>query len=201
MDGFIFFWFTWSVWIYATFIMDKNNKLRYPLACFSLILIILSHFSFRFFGLEISLAAVFLLLVGYKILAKKRLWLLLYMLIAVLTISLAYCIYFMFSLYDPVRFFIHDEILFGIITTILSSILCKHFSDKMTVLLTGMVHGDLIYAYVLHTFQIDYPAGSFSFLDHLISASLIMTVWHGWLQLQRLLQQKLQQEREKQVLE
>lgn len=200
MEGSLFFWLSWCIWIYVTFIMDKRNKIRFPLAFFLLTTICLIGIEVEFFGLQIAIAAIYLLLLSYLAFLKESFWNLIYKMISIFILSAAVAFFFLFSLYDPVWIFINQEILFGLFITLLSILLFTNFKTRLFAVIIGLIQGEILYGITLNHLSIHYQIGSLQFMDYLAFTCLLIAIWSGIEYLHILFQHKTyQQEKEKQL--
>ncbi|PAC37879.1 YphA family membrane protein [Caldifermentibacillus hisashii] len=131
MTGFVFFGLAWAGWIYSTFIMEKTNPYRFPIAAYLLVTIILSVFKIRFLGLDISLATLFLLFISFLTFIKLPFWKLLYCTIGIFIVSSATAVFYLISLYDPVWIFIDQQILLSFLGACLAVLLFKEYKARI----------------------------------------------------------------------
>ncbi|MCB5933787.1 hypothetical protein LI012_01440 [Caldibacillus thermoamylovorans] len=200
MTGFVFFGLAWAGWIYSTFIMEKTNPYRFPIAAYLLVAIILSVFKIRFFGLDISLATLFLLFISFLTFIKLPFWKLLYCTIGIFIVSSATAVFYLISLYDPVWIFIDQQILLSFLGACLAVLLFKEYKARIFSTIIGLIQGDILYAIILKKFSIDFPIGSFAFLDGLTLTCVFITIWSGFEYLQTTFEHKnFQQKKEKQL--
>lgn len=200
MTGFVFFGLAWAGWIYSTFIMEKTNPYRFPIAACLLVAIILSVFKIRFLGLDISLATLFLLFISFLTFIKLPFWKLLYCTIGIFIVSSATAVFYLMSLYDPVWIFIDQQILLSFLGACLAVLLFKEYKARIFSTIIGLIQGDILYAIILKKFSIDFPIGSFAFLDGLALTCVFITIWSGFEYLQTTFEHKnFQQKKEKQL--
>ncbi len=200
MTGFVFFGLAWAGWIYSTFIMEKTNPYRFPIAAYLLVTIILSVFKIRFLGLDISLATLFLLFISFLTFIELPFWKLLYCTIGIFIVSSATAVFYLISLYDPVWIFIDQQILLSFLGACLAVLLFKEYKARIFSTIIGLIQGDILYAIILKKFSIDFPIGSFAFLDGLTLTCVFITIWSGFEYLQTTFEHKnFQQKKEKQL--
>ncbi|MDL0419019.1 hypothetical protein QPM05_02670 [Caldibacillus thermoamylovorans] len=200
MTGFVFFGLAWAGWIYSTFIMEKTNPYRFPIAAYLLVTIILSVFKIRFLGLDISLATLFLLFISFLTFIKLPFWKLLYCTIGIFIVSSATAVFYLISLYDPVWIFIDQQILLSFLGACLAVLLFKEYKARIFSTIIGLIQGDILYTIILKKFSIDFPIGSFAFLDGLTLTCVFITIWSGFEYLQTTFEHKnFQQKKEKQL--
>jgi hypothetical protein len=179
MDGLYFFSFAWSVWIVTTFLSNKTSKIRLPIACFTLLVIISSPFSILMGELSIGYVPVIILIVifvriGFFSLKKK-----LYFLICSLVIAMGYAAFLLLELFDPIWILFNRTWLIAFLLTFLSVLLQEKLSWRLTVLLTGGIYGDTLFAIVIGQFSFPYLIGSFRMLDACSLAAMMIIGWEG----------------------
>ena len=92
MDGSLFYWTLWSLWVYLTFLMNKQHPLRFEMTACILVIIILSEFHFTFGNYQVYASGVFILVLSYFILSKEKNGALLYSIICSVIVTIAYII-------------------------------------------------------------------------------------------------------------
>lgn len=200
MEGSLFFWLSWFVWIYVTFILDKGNKVRFPLAFSLLTTICLIGIEIELFGLQIAIPAVYLLVLSYIIFLGQSFWNLINIMIRIFILSAAVAFFFLFSLYDPVWIFINQEILLGLFITLLTILLFTEFKTRLFAVIIGLIQGEILYGLTLMNLSIHYQVGSLRLMDYLACTCLLISIWSGIEYSHNLFEQKnYQQEKEKQL--
>lgn len=179
MAGFLFYWLTWSAWIYATFLLNKQNRYRFPVAMSLLILIILSPYSVPVVSYQLSVASCFLMVAGCAYFWNRRFSYLLYTGIRILIVTLATASFHMMSLFDPVWLFFDRHWMQGILFTGLSLILFTGFAERIFSTVIGFIQADFLYATLLRSWGIRYPVGSMEFFDSLALTLCFISLWSG----------------------
>jgi hypothetical protein len=179
MEGLYFYFFAWAIWIITTFIIKKSSNLRLPIACFMLIALIISPFNFTIGDYSVSYVSIFLLMVvfiriGYFSFKKK-----LYYFFTSLIISIGYVSFLLFELFDPIWIFLKREWMLAFIMTYLSVLLQKNLSWRISIILTGCIYGDILFATIIHSFSFPYTIGSMNLLDVCSLASIMLFGWEG----------------------
>lgn len=200
MDGFIFFWFAWAMWILVTFILNKTNPYRTFLAFSILFTISTANIYLQFFSYDISLAVLFLFIICAIPYHQYSLVKFFYIYIRILTLAIAQSAVLFVSLYDPVWFFISEQFVMSFLVMILVIVLFDQYKERLRAVIISLFLTDIINAIVLKKFDIQYQIGSLYMLDTLAISVFFVSTW-GLLEfLQTSFQQKnYQQEKEKQI--
>ncbi|MFK4997757.1 hypothetical protein ACI2OX_10675 [Bacillus sp. N9] len=111
MDG-IFICFLWSMWIIATFLLEKHTFYRLPMAAGALLLLILFpvHLSLKF--MLMSGPTIIILFIGYYFLSKLSWKQKLYVSGSIMCLSIGYAGFRLFEMYDPIWVFIDRKSFF-----------------------------------------------------------------------------------------
>ncbi|MCC3358307.1 hypothetical protein [Bacillus sp. REN16] len=176
MDGAIFYWICWMAWVCSTFLMKKNKE-RLLLSILFLVTVILSPYSVGVGSIKINCSIFLLLLFCMKEISKRPKKQVLYMLICILTISLAYCSFLMFELYDPVWLFFNRNLMLGAALIYVTLMLIKDLRLRMAGLLIGAIQGDILYGIIVNNVNFPYEIGSFVFLDVIAISFCFIFVW------------------------
>ncbi|WAA13773.1 hypothetical protein [Fervidibacillus halotolerans] len=179
MEGFIFFWFTWSTWIFSTFILNKKNPYRFPLALISLITMILSAYSVQFFQYRISYASLFLWMISFAAFTNLSFSSLLNKSFRILIMTIAVATFHILSLIDPVWLIFEKTWMQAGSFAFLAILLFSHLKDRIFAVINSFFQGEFIYAALLQRRSIDYPIGSLSFFDSLVLGLLFTSIWSG----------------------
>ncbi len=185
MPGFLFYWIAWSVWIIATFLLDKDHPSRGRLAAASLLLIILSPCRAEFFHLEFTLSLPLILFFCYGHYGKRGVWELANQAVRILIVTVAHAGYLLMVLSEPVLLIVHPAIWKTALFFLLGQLAFSRFSDRLYGTLTGFVHGQILYALLLEKYGIRVPLDAF-FLDE---TAVLFAVLQGWNGLARLFAQ------------
>lgn len=180
MEGIIFYWLFWTYWIIATFFLKKTHPYRGKLSAWILITIILSTMSLDIPGLNISMAILFILVINYGYAASLKKREVFYFVITSFIITLAYVSFHLFELYDPVWVIFKREWLLAILLTYLTLMLHSGIQMKLMTILTGSVHGEIIYSGIIKNLSFSYQIGSPSFLDIIALSTGFMAAWYGF---------------------
>ncbi|MEH7176693.1 YphA family membrane protein [Neobacillus vireti] len=177
MEGSLFYWVLWLFWVYITFFMDKQNRYRTKLAVVTLLVIILSNVHFVAAGFEFYASGLFLLILSYLILSKKKLGSLLYSFICSFILTISYVTFNLFVIYDPVWVIFQKEWMMGICFSILAILLQTTLKGRLLIFTSGTMHGEIFYAIYLNKFEFSYPVGTIAYLDVFALTVLLLVSW------------------------
>jgi hypothetical protein len=179
VEGLYFYWFSWAMWIVMTFISKKSSIMRFPIACFMLLAIIISPYSFTFKGYSISYISIYILTVifiriGYFSFKNK-----VYFFITTLIVAIGYVTFLLFELFDPIWLIFRREWMLAIVITYLSVLLQNKFSWRVSTMIVGCVYGDILFSIIIHPFSFPYTIGAMNLLDVCSLATIMLFGWEG----------------------
>jgi hypothetical protein len=177
MEGSIFYWILWVLWVYITFFMNKQNLYRTKLAIVILVLIILSNVHFMFMSYEFYASGLFILLLSYIIFSKKKLGSLLYAFICSFIVTIAYVTFNLFVIFDPVWVIFQKEWMMGICFSCLAIFLQTSLRDRLLIIASGTIQGEILYAFYLSKFEFSYPIGTVAYLDVFALITILLVSW------------------------
>ncbi|PLR75634.1 hypothetical protein CU633_20060 [Bacillus sp. V3-13] len=199
MEGIIFYWSSWLIWILTTFFLKRENRYRFRISLAILVAIMLSTAQFSLFGLTFNAAPVVLLLFVYWEVAKLNKGQLAYYFICALIVTLAYVSFLLFELFDPVWVLFDRKLMLGFIIVYLIVLLYGDLRMRLCILLSAVFHGEVVFAFILKKLAIDYKIGTLEFLDFVALAAGVLLAWTGLKYALLLLEKTVSQfEREKQ---
>ncbi|RFB16988.1 hypothetical protein DZB84_11400 [Bacillus sp. HNG] len=176
MEGAVFYWICWMAWVCSTFFMKKNRE-RLLLSILFLVTIILSPYYIGIGGIKINCSIFLIFFFCMKEISKRPKKQVLYMLICILTISLAYCSFLMFELYDPVWLLFNRNLMLGAALIYVTLMLLKDFRLRLAGVLIGSIQGDILYGIIVNNVNFSYEIGSFVFLDVISICFCFIFVW------------------------
>ncbi|MEH7380806.1 hypothetical protein V7138_10030 [Bacillus sp. JJ1533] len=176
MDGALFYWICWMAWVCSTFLMKKNRE-RLLLSVLFLMTIILSPYYVIFAGIKINCSIMLIFFYCLKEISKRPKKQLLYLLICILTISLAYCSFLLFELYDPVWLLFNRNLMLGAALIYVTIMLLKDFRLRLAGLLIGAIQGDILFGFIIKNVNFPYEIGSFVFLDVISISFCFIFIW------------------------
>jgi hypothetical protein len=177
LEGAVFYWTFWLYWVYLTFFMRKNHAYRLRLAVMVLLAIIFSTSHFIIGPFDIYASGLLLLLFSYIILSQDKRGTIFYLCICSLIISIAYVTIQLFEIFDPIWMILNREWMMGIVISYLSLLLKKSLKGRLLIVVSGLVQGEFLYAYILQTLHLPYQIGTLAFLD---VCSIIVAIVTGW---------------------
>jgi hypothetical protein len=178
MDGALFYWISWIIWIAATFLLDHKNKYRYTISKKLLIAIILSPVHFSVFRYEVYAASVFIFISIMMDISKLKSRRIFYFFVSSFIIMLAYVSFLLFELFDPVWVIVDRKFLLAFILIYLTFMLQSDFRMRLYTMLSGIFQGELLYAFVLRQNGFSYPIGSLACLDIAALTAAMMLLWN-----------------------
>ncbi|MDF2037199.1 hypothetical protein P2R12_09565 [Cytobacillus oceanisediminis] len=177
MEGLIFYWISWMVWIMATFFMDRNNKYRFLLSAWILIFIMLSPWTLKIFNVETGIAGLFLLVSLYIFAGRLKKLSKLYFLFCAFILMMAYVTFHLFELFDPVWVLFSRNWMLSVLLVYMAVLLQKNRMLRLPLILLGGIQGEVLYALILKQFSFPYTIGSLAFLDIMAISVSISAVW------------------------
>ncbi|MBO0958142.1 hypothetical protein J1P26_00230 [Neobacillus sp. MM2021_6] len=177
MEGTMFYWISWSFWVFLTFVQNKKSPYRLKLSAIILILLYLSNFHFKAGSFEIRASGVFLLMTSYFFLSKEKRGAIIYYFICSLIVSIAYVTFHLFEIFDPIWIIFKKEWMMGIVFGYLAILLQKTLKGRLLIIIIGTMQGEFLYAFILNKFPFPYPIGAFEYLD---VCALLVVLLVGW---------------------
>jgi hypothetical protein len=177
MDGIIFFWFMWMIWVYVAFLMEKGS-VRSQLSFCILLVIIAANYFMDIIGLKINIAPVIILIYGYYIIGQIPFKYFFYIIIGCGTLSIGYACIFMLAIYDPVWLLIDLKWIVSLIMVILTLLFFRETKMRFASLTVGLCHGEILYTLVILKLSPTKVIGDLYFLDILASSILICAAWY-----------------------
>ncbi|MBX9972843.1 hypothetical protein [Cytobacillus firmus] len=177
MEGLIFYWISWMVWIMATFFMDRNNKYRFLLSAWILFFIILSPWTLKILNVETSIGGLFLLISLYIFAGRLKKLSKFYFLFCAFILMMAYVTFHLFELFDPVWVIFSRNWMLSVLLVYMAVLLQKNRMLRLPLVLLGGIQGEVLYALILKKFSFPYTIGSLAFLDIMAISVSISAVW------------------------
>ncbi|MEH7236602.1 YphA family membrane protein [Bacillus sp. JJ1562] len=176
MEGAIFYWICWMAWVCSTFLMKKNKE-RLFLSILFLMTIILSPYYVVIGDIKINCSILVIISYCLREISNRPKKQLLYLLICILTISLAYCSFLLFELFDPVWLLFNRNLMLGAVLIYVTIMLLKDFRLRLAGLLIGAIQGDILFGIIINNVNFPYEVGSFVFLDVISISFGFIFVW------------------------
>ncbi|MCE4047203.1 MULTISPECIES: YphA family membrane protein [Bacillaceae] len=178
MEGNMFFWFAWMLWLIPTFFMEKDNNNRSKYASFLLIAIILYPHQLPFMGMEVSVLLLVQIVSAFIYAARLRTSQQLYMVLTAFMTMLAYCALQLLSILDPVWLLIDKDVMLAVMLAILSVMLHRTMATQGLMIIIGSSVGEMLYGYLLHYYRMDERIGTAAFFDSLLLCIASITAWN-----------------------
>ncbi|MFE7062442.1 hypothetical protein ACFVAD_09825 [Sutcliffiella sp. NPDC057660] len=175
-EGLYFYFLSWVGWIIVTFFFAKSQQ-RFLLSALLLLIIIGSNTFIPVVDFQVSVSFIVLAIMAIILLVKvlKKHFLLHYF--SICTVALAYVCFKLFEIYDPVWIIFHRTWMLSIILLYLALLLFKSKSERYVFLLTGLLMGELLSIFVLHSVFRYSIIGAFEFLDVFSLTVSGLSVW------------------------
>ncbi|WP_409251192.1 hypothetical protein V1502_13655 [Bacillus sp. SCS-153A] len=168
MDGLIFLWLMWALWIVSTFLIERKNFWRLRCSAAVLILIISFPFGINLFGFQTGLALVLIFLYSMYFIKEFPLSEKLYMFIGSFIIGVSYSTLTLLSFYDPIILIVDKKIMVTAILLVLSLLLygeSQSFKKRLLAVIIGMIVGECLSGTVFWQNKLPYQIGGHFFLD------------------------------------
>lgn len=179
MPGFLFFWLTWSSWIYVTFILSRTNSYRFRIAFWLLVIICTSVYEITIYEFTFTTALLIIFIISLTAFIHNSYINLLYVMIRILIISMASSTSLFVSFYDPVWFFIDQPFMNSIIIAFLGIVLFNNFKERIFGTTIGMCLSEGISFITLKKLNINYTMGSLTVLDSCALTCFMLSIWSG----------------------
>jgi hypothetical protein len=93
---------------------------------------------------------------------------------------LAYGSFQLFELFDPVWLILDRNWMFAVVLTYMTIMMHNNGFKRMTTLIFGSIHGEIVYSLVLDGYSIEIPVGSLQFLDVISISVCLILAWSGF---------------------
>lgn len=198
MDGLFFYWILWIAWVFTMFFIPKTVPVRFSLLFHFLAIMILARYKLTVFSCSMQLSGLYMYGVVCVAIRKWSLMNLLRLVINSILIALAYAIFQLFVLLDPIWVMIKPEYLLCLFMNYLVLLLVKDWKNRVSVLLLGMLQGDLLYGGLLTYQSLPYISLSFTWHD---ATALVLVVQLLWTFLELMSKQMYRQTQNRYFLE
>ncbi|KSU63484.1 hypothetical protein AS034_04325 [[Bacillus] enclensis] len=194
MEGIIFLWVAWGLWIYTTFIMEKNEKGRFLFSFYLLCLICLFPYRFSILSYEVHADYLFLALLAFIYMRRLGLRQKLYMLICILTIAMSYAGVGLVAIYDPVLMIIDPYVIAALLSMSLGFIFYSSINKMRNLFLSvisGTLTGEIFLSVTLHNIGFSKMIGDYLYMDTAAYMALMTITWKAVHSLNALMSSKL----------
>ncbi|MFT8321633.1 MAG: hypothetical protein ABF649_12065 [Bacillus sp. (in: firmicutes)] len=175
MDGALFYWFTWMLWIVTTFFMKKENKYRCVYSISLLLAIITSPYQLTFLGFTVSWLLVIMLASAFVYTAFLRKGSLIYFSASVFFTMLAYCTFHLLAILDPVWILFDQKWMLAIVLMIIARLLYSNPLQQIMLIMFGSINGEIMYGLILKKYEFTYIIGDLHYFDCLLISITVMT--------------------------
>ncbi|MGC4376276.1 hypothetical protein WD019_04945 [Fictibacillus sp. Mic-4] len=164
MEGIYFYWISWLFWTYCTFLMPKSSK-RTKAAMFILILLLCSNTFIQYGRYVLNLSFIILAAMCFFAFTRYPFRNMIYFVFASFIIMFSYVCLLLFSMYDPVWFYIDVKWVLSTFILLLSIIIVQTKKARLHVLLTGCCQGECLYRFLIQKLTKTTIFGSSAFFD------------------------------------
>ncbi|MEI5907176.1 hypothetical protein WAK64_08915 [Bacillus spongiae] len=166
MEGYMFLWSIWFIWVFATFILDKNKPYRFMIASFSLAQIIVSPYKVMIGNMIFNGPFIIMGIFLFIVLANYSLDEKLFLLISVWTIGCFYAGFRFIEVYDPIWIIFDRSLLLALLLAIILYLLFYKRNNQWPIaLIGGGMLGEVLAYNTLAPYGLSHAVGDKSFLD------------------------------------
>ncbi|MGE7759437.1 YphA family membrane protein [Peribacillus sp. NPDC097895] len=165
MDGILFYWMSWIVWVIVMFFIPKTVPFRFDFLFHLLAVMVLAGYKLEVSLLSVQLSGLYLLFILCVYIRKLSIIKLMELICGSLIITLAYASFQLFSLLDPIWLIMKPSYLMCIFLNYLILLLFKNWKHRLFVLLIGLIMGDIIYSGLLVYHSLPYAALTYAWHD------------------------------------
>ncbi|MFC7391550.1 hypothetical protein [Scopulibacillus cellulosilyticus] len=188
MEGIVFYWVMWGLWIATTFIMGYR-PLRFWASFTCLIAIILSNSFLHIEMIKINDTYIFFFVVGLGLLGRSSFLKLSYYFVVHLIVMMLYIIYTIYTMYEPAILLMINQWLFFIAMFFVVQLLVKPFGIRLAVIIVGLCQAEWVESLLLY--PKDFVIGDYQFLDKLAFLIFMTAGWYAALRMSYLLHHAL----------
>ncbi|MGE7601419.1 YphA family membrane protein [Peribacillus sp. NPDC097675] len=179
MDGVFFYWVSWLVWISIMFFIPNTVAYRFDYLFHLLATMVLVGYTLEISPLTIHLSGIYLFFILCIYMRKLSLMKTIEVVIGSLIIALAYASFQLFSLLDPIWLILKAPYLLCILLNYVILMLFKDWKRRMSVLLIGMILGDIVYTSLLQFHSFNYVALSYAWHDQAVLVLAANALWRA----------------------
>ncbi|WP_059170971.1 hypothetical protein [Bacillus sp. FJAT-27445] len=177
MEGYLFYLAAWLLWIYLVFLKGGQEREGKGLQAAVLLAIIASPLHLPLGESKVFLGGISLFVYSliHVIQANKKEKSIFF--IFSLIISLFYCSFRFFELFDPIVFIVKKEWLIAGFLAFLAIFLYSSLRWRLMLIVFGSMQGEMLYALVLQKNFLAFEVGGFEYLDTISLAVLTVIGW------------------------
>lgn len=176
MEGAAFYWFAWIAWTITTFLMKKTKE-RVYLSIFLLLLIYASTFTFHIDRFSMNGTLLMLALISYAYIGMQTARETMYSMFVSVLLSLVYLGLYVIVINDPIWVMFSFHFFMALPVSLLSILMLKTVRTRLSVLISALIHGEVMYTIFMLDMHPMYVSGSFIFLNVVGVACGIVFLW------------------------
>ncbi|WP_074597123.1 YphA family membrane protein [Sediminibacillus halophilus] len=162
MEGLLFYWICWLLWIVATFLLKKNTT-RFYLSFVVLLLLSCSNTRITIWECQLNLALVVSFLSGVLYLARKKDWI--WLLFGSLCMTFCYVGILLWELISPIWLFVPRLLMIPLIGLVLLLFLGETLIERCMVWSLGITSGEILHGLIMTSYGFQLTIGERSFFD------------------------------------
>ncbi|MDC3413065.1 hypothetical protein NC797_09820 [Aquibacillus sp. 3ASR75-11] len=176
MDGLLFYWISWLMWIIITFLMPKR-KTRTWLAVWVLCTIILSNTYIETIDIRLNASIGILFLGAILLLSTRQRWF--YLTLCSIFLVFGYNGLYLWEKISPIWMVFPRTVTIPFIGLIVVTFLTKGLYEKAAIWILGSSMGEVVYSFILHGYGFQETIGDKSYLDIIAveMGFLLLTKW------------------------
>ncbi|MGF3103464.1 YphA family membrane protein [Rossellomorea sp. DUT-2] len=179
VDGILYLWLIWGIWIFTTFMMSKAHPYRFHYSFICLVLICVFPYGLKVSSVEVAVPVIVLGLICIHYIRILSLKDKLYMLVAILAMGMLYAGIGLVAIYDPVLMFLDRDLIMAVSLAFLSILFYTSSSYilRMIAIAGSSIVGEVFMSIPLKNIGFLYPIGGPVYLDVLaISTGILLAI-------------------------
>ncbi|MFI8576837.1 hypothetical protein ACIGEL_14100 [Rossellomorea aquimaris] len=179
VDGILYLWLIWGIWIFTTFMMNKAHRYRFHYSFICLVLICVFPYGLKVSYVEVAVPVIVLGLICIHYIRILSLKDKLYMLVAILAMGMLYAGIGLVAIYDPVLMFLDRDLIMALSLAFLSILFytSSSFMRRMIAIAGSSIVGEVFMSIPLKNIGFLYPIGGPVYLDVLaISTGILLAI-------------------------
>ncbi|MFF2286482.1 YphA family membrane protein [Peribacillus butanolivorans] len=177
MDGILFYWMSWIVWVIVMYFIPKTVPFRFDFLFHLLAVMVLAGYNLEVSLLSIHMSGLYLIFILCVYIRKESIIKIIELISGCLIITLAYASFQLFSMLDPIWLIMKPSYLLCIFLNYLILLLFKNWKHRLFVLLVGLIMGDLVYSGLLVYHSLFYEALTYAWHDNAVLILCANIVW------------------------
>jgi hypothetical protein len=179
VDGILYLWLLWGIWIYTTFMMNKAHPYRFRYSFMCLVLLCVFPYGIKVGSVEVAAPVFIIGLICIHYLRILSLREKLYMFVAILTMGMLYAGIGLVAIYDPVLMFIDRNLIIALSLAFLGVLFygSSSYVLRMIAIAGSSIVGEVFLSIPLKKVGFFYPIGGPVYLDVLaISTGILLSI-------------------------